>query len=255
MTVQSHVAAGGSTRARLVAVLAGAALAASVAVAAPAAASDAQPAAVSVTVQAFDKRKSATSCKYVYWTFTASGLSSSKTYYADVSLTRSGESINSYTSASTVKNGTNKVKSFACSSLHKAGTWKAKVAIKTGGSVVATSKTVSSKLRVKPALEIGSVYGTIGGTATLSGYADPGLDTKGKKVKVYFKKKGSKTYKLIGTTTVSTSSGYFTLKTTKLGLGYTYVKMEKTDYTVSSTSKSVQLVKSSSAPAAPLSLG
>lgn len=253
MTVNSQNAAGGTKRARLIAVLAGVALAASTAVAAPAVASDAQPAAVTVSVKSFDQRKSATSCKYIYWTFTASGLSSSQTYYADASLKRSTDSISSYTVESQVKNGTNKVKSFVCSSLHKAGTWKAKVVLKSGGSTVASSATVSSVIRVKPALKISNVYGTIGGSATLSGYADPSVDTKGKTVKVYFKKKGTKTYKLIGKTTIS-SSGSFSLKTTKLGLGYTYVKTEKSDFLVSSKSSPVQIVKTSSASAASLAV-
>ncbi|CAM5780956.1 hypothetical protein [Cellulomonas persica] len=253
MTVNTKSAASSTTRARLIAVLAGVALAASSAVAAPAVASEAQPAAATVTVNKFDQRKSPSTCKYLYWSFSASGLSSSKDYYADITLTRSTEKINSYTVESKVVNGTNKVKSFVCSTLHKAGIWKATVRVKTGGSVVAKSATVSQTIRVKPAVEIASVYGTIGGSATLTGYASPGVDTKGKTIKVYFKKKGSKTYKLIGTAKAQ-SSGYFKLTTTKLGLGYTYAKIEKQDYIVSSKSKSVQIVRTSSASASSIAL-
>lgn len=251
MTLNTTSVATSKTRARLIAVLAGVALAASSAVAAPAVASEAQPAAVSVTVKKFDKRKSPSTCKYIYWSFSASGLKSSETYYADVTLSRSGTKISSYTVESKVTNGTNKVKSFVCSTLHKAGTWKAKVQIKKGGAVVATSKTVNQSIRVKPLMEIGSVYGTIGGSATLTGYASPGVDTKGKKVKVYFKKKGSKSYKLIGTAKAD-SSGHFKLETTKLGLGHTYVKIEKQGSIVSSKSKSVKIVRAGSASATSL---
>jgi hypothetical protein len=218
-------------RKRLVSVLAGAAMLASVAVAAPASAGDAEAAAVTLSITVTSPQsKPAEGCKYVPYTVNVSGLQSGNYYSLKSKIVLGTKVTTGYLASSPLVNGANRVEAFICSSTNKAGLYKVFASVSESGTTVASATPKSLTLKVKPKWTSLNASGTLGGAATVRGSLSPSIDVAGKAVKVYFKPKGRVSYKALGSARIG-SNGSFTWKWTKSALGTMYVKYLGSTYT------------------------
>lgn len=234
-----------SGRKRWTAVAAGAALVLSAAfTAAPATADTAQAYPVSMTISPFDAKKSATGCKDIFWWVTVSGLKSSTSYSFTTSAKQgTADPITGSLVTYPLKNGKNKVRGYVCSSLDKAGPYKINAAVRVSGKVQGAAE-ARGALRVTPALDISGGYDTPKGFYVY-GYTNPAIDMKGKEVRIYFKKRGTSTYKVVGKSTVN-ANGKWSLTSKSLTLGYVYVSYSGSTYVAKAKSASGEIVRRSS---------
>ncbi|UJP39442.1 hypothetical protein [Cellulomonas palmilytica] len=240
-------------RKRWAAVVAGGALVLTAALsAAPASADTAQAYPVTMTISPFNAKKTATGCKDIYWWVTVSGLKSDTSYSFTTSAKQGTASpITGSLVSYPLKNGKNKVAGYVCGSTRKAGPYKINAAVRVSGKVQGAAE-ARGTLKVTPALDING-YDTSKGFYVY-GYPDPAIDMKGKEVKIYFKKRGTTTYKVVGKTKVN-SSGKWGFTSTKLTYGHVYVGYAGSTYVLKAKSDSGQIVPAGTSSANSLSLG
>lgn len=232
-------------RKRLVSMIAGAAMLASVAVAAPASAGDAEAAAVTVSITVKSPQsKPAQSCKDLVYTVNVSGLNPDTYYSLKSKIVLGTKATTGYLASSPLVNGANRVEAFICSSSNKAGAYKAYATVLASGTKVASATPKAFNLKVKPVWTSLNASGTLGGAATVTGSLSPSIDVAGKAVKVYFKPKGRVSYKALGSARIN-SNGSFTWKWTKSALGTMYVKYLGSTYTSIVNSPAMTITASS----------
>ena len=242
-----------SGRKRWAAVVAGGALVLTAAFsAAPANADTAQAYPVTMKISPFSSTKLASGCKDIFWWVTVSGLKSGTSYnFTSSAKQGTADPITGYLVNGPVKNGSNKVRGYICSSLDKAGPYKINAAVRVSGKVQGATEARGS-LKVTPKLDING-YDTSKGFYVY-GYPSPTIDMKGKEVKIYFKKKGTSTYKVVGKATVN-SKGKWGFTSTKLTYGHVYVGYPGSTYVLKAKSDSGQIVPASTSSVNGLSLG
>ncbi|ASR54914.1 hypothetical protein ACT17Q_06115 [Cellulomonas sp. CW35] len=240
-------------RKRWAAVVAGAALVLTTAfAAAPANADTAQAYPVTMKISPFSATKPASGCKDIFWWVTVSGLKSG-TVYKFTSSAKQGtaDPITGSLVSYPLKNGSNKVRGYVCSSLDKSGPYKINAAVRVDGKVQGAAE-ARGALRVTPVLDLNG-YDTTSGFYVY-GYPSPAIDMKGKEIRIYFKKKGTSTFKVVGKTTVN-SSGKWGFKSKAITLGHVYVSYAGSDYVLKARSVTREIVPARSSSATGVSLG
>lgn len=236
--------AGTPGRRRVVSVLAGAAMVASVAVAAPAAAGDAQPAvsAISITPVA-GQTKSASGCKDIVWTVNVSGMPNPADYRISTQAVRPGDAavVGSLVDGpGTLKNGANRVRGEVCATVNRAGPYKASATLKYKGKALRFADAVSFGVRVTPTVGFSGIGGKPGVDAWIAGYATPVVDITGKTVSVFFKKEGATKYIYLGTETFD-SNGFFRLTSKSINAGWIYASVKQQGFVLPARTPSLHL--------------
>jgi hypothetical protein len=236
--------AGKPGRRRVVSVLAGAAMIASVAVAAPAAAGDAQPAASAISITPVPGQvKSASGCKYIFWTVNVSGMPDPSDYRISTRAVRSGDAavVGSLVDGiGTLRNGANRVRGKVCATENRVGPYRASATLNYKGKALRTAEPVSFGVRVTPTVGFSGIGGEPGVDAWISGYATPVIDVRGKTVSLFFKKEGTTKYIYLGTETFD-SNGFFRHTSKSINDGWIYASVKQQGFVLPARTPSLHL--------------